>query len=400
MQPKKDKIKLAILISHPIHYQVPLFQKLSQHPDIDLTVYFCSDEGVTEKYRKDLGGYYKWDIPLLEGYRYKFLGNWSPISSTNRFWGLFNPGIIRKLWSERYDAILIHGYSHATNLLAYTAARLRGTQVLLRGETVLRQDRPWYIKAVKALLLKVLAAWTSAFLTIGSRSKEFYQYYGISLEKMFFTPYCVNNEYFIEGCRKERWRRDALKHELGIPKELPVILYCGKLIDKKRPGDLLEALGRVRGRAALVFVGDGPLRPVLEQIGNDRPYVKFVGFRNQSELPRFYALADIFVLPSSSQEVSPLVINEAMCGGLPVIVSNAVPSAVDFVRDGENGFIYPVGKVEALADHLDDLLADPGRREKMGLRSLEIIENWNYDLCMEGLLKALESLRYKTEIVK
>lgn len=73
----KEKYKLAVLTSHPIQYQAPLFRKLSSHPYIDLAVYFCWDFGVKEEeYDPGFGKKIKWDIPLIEGYRYKFLANY------------------------------------------------------------------------------------------------------------------------------------------------------------------------------------------------------------------------------------------------------------------------------------------------------------------------------------
>ena len=113
------KYKLAILSSHPIQYQVPLFKRLSTHKDVDLTVYFCWDRGVEdEEYDPGFGMKLKWDIPLLEGYQYKFLCNWSPKPSSS-FFGLINPGIYKELIQNRYDAVLVHGYASLTNWLAF-----------------------------------------------------------------------------------------------------------------------------------------------------------------------------------------------------------------------------------------------------------------------------------------
>ena len=70
--------RLAILTSHPIQYQAPLFKKLAERPEIDLTVYFCWDFGAGKKsLDAEFGKKIKWDIPLLEGYEYKFLKNFS-----------------------------------------------------------------------------------------------------------------------------------------------------------------------------------------------------------------------------------------------------------------------------------------------------------------------------------
>jgi glycosyltransferase involved in cell wall biosynthesis len=389
------KYKLAILTSHPIQYQAPLFRKLATHPRLDLMVYFCSDYGVTEKADPEFGIRFKWDIPLLEGYPFKFLKNYSSNPSPRRALGLLNPGIFRELKNNRYDGIVLHGYNSAMSYIAYLAAWATKTPAIFRGETVLRPNRPWPVRLGKWALLKILFPGTEAFLTIGSRSQEFYQYYGVSEEQMFFTPYAVDNEFFSESCRAERQRKDLTKQKLGIPPDHSVVLFCGKFVPKKRPMDVLDAFQRLACPATLVYVGDGPLRPEVERAAQPLPNVHFMGFQNQSQLPRFYALADVFVLPSSDEEVSPLVVNEAMSCQLPLVISDAVPSAIDFVRQGENGFIYPMGDIAALAGRLEELLADPGRRAAMGQRSLEIISAWNYDTCMEGIVKALEYIASK-----
>jgi glycosyltransferase involved in cell wall biosynthesis len=118
--------------------------------------------------------------------------------------------------------------------------------------------------------------------------------------------------------------------------------------------------------------------------------VFFVGFANQGELPAYYAAADIFILPSTSQEVSPLVINEAMAMELPVLVSNAVPSARDFVKNGENGYIFKMGDVDELAERVRELAGDKDTTKNMGMESLRLIESWNYETCVLGVLEALK----------
>ena len=67
------RFRLAILISHPIQYQTPLYKLLAEQKEIDLTVLFCSDWGLKIYHDEQFGQSVKWDIPLLDGYKYKFL---------------------------------------------------------------------------------------------------------------------------------------------------------------------------------------------------------------------------------------------------------------------------------------------------------------------------------------
>lgn len=391
--------RLAAVISHPVQYQSPLFRKLAAHHEIDLTVYYGTNYGVTEQVDPGFGVRMKWNTQLLEGYRSVFLKNYSPVPHTpeNFFWTL-NFGIIPALWENRYDAVMIHGYNLATCILAYLGAWLSGTPVLFRGETVLKPSRPWWIIALKSVLLKPLFWGTAAFLTIGSRSKKFYTHYGVPDEKLFFTPYSVDNDFWERESDAARREMGAIRARLGLRDDAAVILFAGKLIPKKRPFDLLKAYENIlhdkvplHRNVNLLFVGDGVLRGELECYARERnlPGVRFAGFVNQREMPTYFGVADLFILPSGPGEVSPLAINEAMASGLPIVVSNAIPSAADFVADAENGCIVPEGDVGELSRVMVQLVNGGDSLKVMGRNSRKKIASWNYDVCVEEFYNAL-----------
>lgn len=390
----KKIYKLTILASHPIQYQVPLFKKLAQHPEIDLVVYFCSNHGVIKKIDPGFGVAFKWDIPLLEGYRYKFLKNYFPSISGNRLWMSINPDIIKGLWNGHHDAIIIHGYISITNWFAFLGAWLTRTPILFRGETILRPNQPRFRQVMKYLYLKFLFSKIDAFLPIGTRSREFYFAYGVTENRMFLTPYSVDNEFFITQMKIWHKRKEEIKKGLSISEDTPVILYASKITKRKNPMDLLIAFAQLRQKAALVFVGDGELRLILESYVKDKSIanVFFTGFKNQTELPKYYAAADIFVLPSSYEPWG-LVVNEAMCYALPIITTDTVAASADLVYHGKNGFIYPASNVDKLAKYLTKLLQEPELRKKMGKRSFKIIEKWSYKEDVGGILAALKNVK-------
>ena len=175
---------------------------------------------------------------------------------------------------------------------------------------------------------------------------------------------------------------------------MPVALYAGKLSPRKRPLDLVRAAARIAADCPLsvVLVGDGSERRTLEdEIGRaGLRYARITGFVNQGEISRYYAACDVLVLPSSHEPWG-LVLNEAMCFGVPVIASDAVGAAPDLARVGENGAVYPVGDVGALAQALRVILRDPVRRAAMGARSREIVRGYSYDADVQGILDALRS---------
>jgi len=116
--------------------------------------------------------------------------------------------------------------------------------------------------------------------------------------------------------------------------------------------------------------------------------VCFTGFVNQSSIPKYYGMSDVFVLPSL-YEPRGAVINEAMAAGLPVIVTNRCGSIGDIVQDGQNAFVYAAGDANALAACMDRLVTHPTLRQHMGNRSREIISAWDFQKGIHGVREML-----------
>jgi glycosyltransferase involved in cell wall biosynthesis len=395
----RRRFRLAILASHVIQYQAPLFRMLARQPEIELSVFFCSDWGAESYHDEGFGREVKWDVPLLEGYRFEFLPNWSIRPNASRFWGRINPRIILHLRRREFDAIWVHGWARLSDWIAMLTAFRFSVPVLIRGESNLLRALPRWKSLLKRIVLRNLFRRTSAFLAIGRFNAEFYRVYGVPKEKIYMVPYAVNNDFFLSQADKLANCKGKLKQELGIAPELPVVLYSGKLIEKKRPSDLLKAFEYISRtqKAVLVYVGAGSLEPELKQYAEAKHLpVVFAGFRNQSELPKWFAIADVFALPSGDEPWG-LVVNEAMCFSLPVVASDQVGAAGDLVRGGVNGFVFNSGDVRSLSEHLELLLFDPVLRARFGQKSREIIEHWSYRENVNGILTCLEQLAHAKE---
>ncbi|MBI1748424.1 MAG: glycosyltransferase [Acidobacteria bacterium] len=388
----RRRYRAVILASHMIQYQAPLFRALASWPDIEVTVWLCSDWGLAPYRDEGFGQEVQWDVPLLNGYRSEFLTNVSYKPNPSRFWGLINPAVAWRLRPAQVDAVIVHGWYRCTNWLAMLTAFLFRVPLLLRGESNLLPVRSPVKSAIKRIVLSWLFKRVSAFLAIGRFNADFYKAYGAPADRIFAVPYAVDNDFFMAKADTLRPQKVELKKQIGVAADCPVILFVGKLTDVKRPMDLLRAFAAVATRqdAALIFVGDGPRRPVLEQFVKDRnlAQVYFAGFQNQTELPRFLAIADIFVLPSGFEPWG-LAVNEAMCFGLPIIVSDQVGAGGDLVQHGLNGYVYPVGQTSVLTDYLARLLSDPAQRRQMGKASLARIQPWTYQEDGKGILDSL-----------
>ena len=389
---------VAYLVSHPIQYQAPLLRYIVANSEIELTAFFLSDFSLKSYRDEGFGTAVEWDVPLLDGYPSHIL----PALGDNQRLTPLRPfvyGLARSLRAGRFDALWLHGYAHQVNLRALVIARSLGMRVFLRTDSQLASSTSNRLKArLKAHLLQRLFLSVDAFLVAGSLNRDYFRYYGAPEAKMFLLPFAVDNEFFQQQATLARPERERLRAALGLSPGRPIILFASKFLRRKRAGDLLEAYrrlspdGREEPLPYLLFVGDGEEKAAVEaqakQLG--WPSVRFLGFKNQSELPPLFDLCDVFVLPADSEPWG-LIVNEVMNAAKPVIVTDEVGAAPDLVRDGENGYVVPVGDIAALTRRLQDVIGDPGRAQRMGERSLEIIEKWGFKEDLEGLAQALKA---------
>jgi glycosyltransferase involved in cell wall biosynthesis len=229
-----------------------------------------------------------------------------------------------------------------------------------------------------------------AFCYIGARAKDHFVRFGVPESRLFFSPYSVDSRHF--EAMRERWDRETARRELGIPSDARVILFSGKLIPRKAPLLLLEAVRRLRvlDRTWVVIVGDGELRDPVESLGRAALGERLVlpGFVNQNHLGAYFGAADVFVLPSRF-ETWGLVVNEAMESGLPVVVGSRVGCHRDLVVEGSTGTVFQDGDPEALARALDAILTDPERAAAMGRAAKEHVRAYGTDATVRGIVRAL-----------
>jgi glycosyltransferase involved in cell wall biosynthesis len=390
------RVRLAYFVSHPIQYQAPLLRRIAREPDIELTAFFSSDFSVRGYRDEGFGVQVKWDVPLLEGYSYEFLPRIRDKDDL-RFAKPLNWGITSCLRRGKFDAVWVFGYSRLSSLNAIFAAKMLGIPVILEGESnLISRRRSGMLRAVKAVFGAALKSATRCVVPIGKLNGEYWQsYFGVNFP-MFPMPYSVDNHFFRNKALEARPHREALRRELGLEPGRPIILYASKLLTRKRCIDLVEAyirLGSEPGKdphAYLLIVGDGEERErILARVRESGlSSIRFLGFRNQTELPAIYDLCDAFVLPSI-YETWGLIVNELMNVGRPVVVTDRVGCQPDLVHDGFNGFVYPAGNVEALAHCLRRLIDDAELRTQMGENSLRLIQQYSYEMDVAGLRGAL-----------
>ncbi len=397
---------LAILTTHPIQYQVPIWQELARRGNVPFEVWYLADHGYRKGFDKGFGKAFSWDLNMLAGYPYRFLSTRPPEANINKFWGARLGSLASLFHEQRVTAMLINGWSPLAYWQAAFQANRAGIPVLLRAETNDIRKLPWWKERVKRALLGVLFQRISVFLTVGIANRRFYRKYGVPEDRLGSAPYCVDNRRFSEAAEGFRPQRFILRKTWGIPLDSTCFLFSGKLIAKKRPQDLLCAFEMLfvkrkefglKHNIHLLIVGGGALWKVLEEKAKElnntagKSCVTLAGFLNQTEIPKAYAVADCLVLPSDAGETWGLVVNEAMACGLPAIVSDQVGCGADLIEPGITGDLFPVADVEALAATIA-AWSDPVRCRSAREAVLENINNFSIESAVDGTLEGLQTV--------
>lgn len=387
------RLKLAIVATHPIQYYAPWFLHLAQQAGLDVRVFYLWDFGVAAHRDPGFQTTVRWDVPLLEGYAHEFVPNRSMVPGTSSYFGLWNPDLPERLRAWQPDAVLLTAYNFAS--IGYFLLRWGASDapLIFRGDSHRLVPRHGLVDAFKRRLITAIFRRFGAALYVGSANREYFLLHGVPAERLFHSPHAVDNARFFAARASAEAAAPAWRHSLGIPDGHRIVLFAGKFEEVKRPLDLLRAfVGARLERASLLYVGSGPQEAELRATAAERGDVFFAPFHNQSQMPLVYAASDVYVLPSVA-ETWGLAVNEAMCMGRPVIVSDNVGCARDLVTGSQTGWTFEAGNVIALAGALKEALQDLSRLNAWGENARRKIEAFNYDAASAGLISALRFLK-------
>lgn len=385
--------RVLLVSSQPIQNDVTI-RLLSEQPGLDVLTAYCSLPD--KKMWKDAEHLNKevFDTPLLQGYRWTSVANWSPAPGLGKFYGLINPGLVRLV--TKADCCVVFGHSYVSFWLAVATAKLLRKPLLLTTDAthIGAAGGAGFKTRLKRKVLPFLYNRVAGLVLVPSTaSRNFLLSVGVKRERVVVTPYAVDNDHIAAVAASSD--RARVRGEWGIPAEAPVAVFCAKFIPRKRPQDAIRAFAGARVPGSfLLMVGDGPLTETLkretERLGVSER-VRFTGLVKYSRLPEVYAAADALVF-TSEHEPYGLPVNEAMVCGIPAIVSDRVGAGLDLVREGETGFTYPCGDVEALSLLLRAGLSDPARLKMMGAAARSRMRNWSPRDNAEATAGAIRSI--------
>jgi glycosyltransferase involved in cell wall biosynthesis len=406
------KKRLAIVTSHPIQYNAPWFKLLADSSAIHPGVFYTWEQSAAgPKYDPDFKERIEWDIPLLEGYEYRFIRNVAGDPGTHHFRGLINPTLNREIAAWRPDAILVYGWSFDSHLKCLRHFH-RKIPILFRGDSTLLDERPGIRKYLRRWFLKWVYGHIDHALYVGTHNREYFLKHGLRPDQLVYAPHAIDNTRFEEP--DDRYRQLALewRDRLGIKENDVVLLFAGKLEPKKNPFFLLEIARRVPDpRLKIVFVGTGVLEDSLREAaltlpgdsaagltfaeasaagaGTGDSRIRFLGFQNQVQMPVVYRLGDIYILPSRGPgETWGLGVNEAMASGCAIMMSDRAGGAVDLVEEGVNGIRFdPVTGVQKCSDWISRLLEDRSLLESCKEASRRRVRSFTYQQALDALLR-------------
>ena len=360
--------RIAILSSHPIQYNAPLFALLAKEPEIDLMVFYTwGEQSMGAKFDPDFGKKIEWDIPLLDGYAYTFVQNTSKDPGSHHFKGIINPTLNQEIERWGADVVWIWGWSFDSHLKAmrYFKGKI---PVWFRGDSTLLDEPKGFSlkKIVRRFFLKWVYRHIDKAFYVGTHNKAYYRKHGLKEEQLVYAPHSIDNNRFSDETGEKTKRALGWRKELGFSESDTIILFAGKFEKKKNPNFVIK-ISRENSSSTLKFlmVGNGKLEAELKfQTRNDPRFV-FLDFQNQSLMPILYRVADVFLLPSIGPgETWGLAINEALASGTKVIASKFCGGAIDLINEKNGNIFHPKTEKLNVFNHINNIEKGKLKSEK------------------------------------
>ncbi len=371
-----NRIKLAIITTHPIQYYAPVFKQLTENNRIDVKVFYTFSQHASNHIDSGFGHEVSWDVPLLNGYSFAMVPNAATVPTLDSFSGISNPSLINEVTEWGANALLVYGWNYKAHLSAMRYFKNK-VPVFFRGDSTLLNEKPGWRKFVRRLFLNRIYRYVDTAFYVGENNKEYFLKHGLNEVKLAWAPHSIDHERFQADENSILLEASERRVELGIPVDDLVILFAGKFESQKNPLLLMRAAVAFENiKVHFVFAGAGHLEQEMRAMASDHKHIHLLPFQNQSKMPLLYRLGDVFCLPSQS-ETWGLAINEAMVCGCAVLVSNKVGCAPDLVDDGVNGFMFETENVDSLNNCIRQFIDDRGLAKSMGQKSREKIAAWD-----------------------
>src|ERR1700719_2329790 len=249
--------RIAFVVSHPIQYLVPLYQKLAGRDDTEVKVFFTWHAGERAVDDPGFGRPIAWDIPLTDGYDFELVPNVASDPGTHKFLGLRNPMLLDRVTSWQPDIVHINGWAWLSHLQLLFALKKRGLRTLFFGDSHLLDGKTggprWWIKSA---VLRRVYSWPTACLFAGSDNRAYFGTFGVPPERLYPCPHSIDVSRFAAPAAPREQEAARWRSELGIAREQTVLLFAGKFDANKRPAQLMRTVAKLHDSGiVLILVG-------------------------------------------------------------------------------------------------------------------------------------------------
>ena len=353
-------LKILFLTNIPSPYRVAFFNELGKK--CSLTVAF---EGRFSTDRNST-----WQAEKARNFTPVFLNSWR--LEADKFLSFQIVSLLKQKW----DNIIVSGYSTSTDMLAIEYMRLKKIPFYLEVDGgLIRPDNK-----LKFWLKKHFVSQANGYFSSGKETTKYLVHYGADKNRIIEYPFTSLWKKDILTEPPTGVQKQQLREELGITEE-KVVISVGRFSYRKGYGKgydiLMKATEKLPSSIGIYIIGDAPTEEFVNWKKTENlTHVHFVGFQAKEDLKKWYQATDVFVLPTR-EDIWGLVINEAMAQGLPIITTDRCVAGVELIENGVNGYIVPVEDAPALGEAIMTLLARDYRI--MGQKSLEKIQPYTIE---------------------
>jgi glycosyltransferase involved in cell wall biosynthesis len=372
--------RLVLLTEIISPYRIPLFNALARRSGVDLHVIFLSETDPSLRQWQVYKDEIRFSHEVLPSVRKRIAG----------FNMLLNRGVARALDRASPDVILCGGYSYVASWRTMFWANSRGVPLILWSESNAQDSRRGHtaVEFLKGAFLKRC----DRFVVPGRSARQYLASRGVREDFVYTAPNAVDNDLFVKAAELACNDALALRERLKLPARY--FLFVGRLVAEKGVFELLSAYAKLdeplHRQIGLVLVGDGPAKPVLQGLAAKiaSGHVIFPGFAHREQLPTYYALAEMLILPTYTDTWG-LVVNEGMACGLPVILSRAAGCSDDLVEENWNGVLIPPKNESALVAAMERLATQNDVRLRMAANSRQRIARYSPEGWADGIVQAV-----------
>lgn len=367
-----EKLKILFLTNIPTPYKRPRLNSIANLEQVELVVYYSSNSTSRHFFENMPDADFDWIAPDERS-----------ISSFINADSIVKLHSLKNMLSLDVDVYVVGGWNYLAAWTALVASKLRECPIGIISANTTQAP-------ASEMVLSHLLTYFDFYFALSDSAQENFTRMGINQSRIETLPNAVDVAKFQDSISMPKQRE--IRQQWDLP-DSGIVLYVGNIESVKGVDTLINASMLSTKINHLLIIGDGPQKENMKELSNNKDGVEitFTGRLPNPELPNYYALSDLFVLPTKGDTWG-LVVNEAMACGTPVISTTEAGASGELLRHGENGLVIPPNDEASLAEAIDRLLTNDEERQKFAEKSLKYAERYTPEKYAEQLVEVVESV--------